>query len=48
MRVSHFLRRVPRIPHQIYWEVRSWIFPIPMQKIFETCSSVRSPEGIMS
>lgn len=30
MRVSHFLRRVPRIPHRIYWEVRSWIFPIPM------------------
>jgi hypothetical protein len=29
MRVSHFLRRIPRIPHRIYWEVRSWIFPIP-------------------
>jgi hypothetical protein len=30
MGVSHFLRRVPRIPHWIYWGVRGWIFPIPM------------------
>jgi hypothetical protein len=29
MRLSDFIRRVPRIPHKIYWEIRSWIFPIP-------------------
>jgi len=29
MRLSEFLRRTPRIPHRVYWEVRNWIFPIP-------------------
>jgi hypothetical protein len=29
MRLSHFLRRVPRIPRRIYWDVRSWIVPLP-------------------
>jgi hypothetical protein len=30
MRASHLFRRAPRIPHRIYWEVRSWVFPLPM------------------
>lgn len=30
MSISQFLRRAPRIPHRIYWEVRSWIFPLPI------------------
>jgi O-antigen/teichoic acid export membrane protein len=29
MRISYCLRQVSRVPHRIYWEVRSWIFPIP-------------------
>lgn len=29
MRFPPFLRRIPRIPHRIYWETRTWIFPIP-------------------
>jgi hypothetical protein len=29
MRVLRILGRLPRIPYWIYWQMRSWIFPVP-------------------
>jgi hypothetical protein len=52
MRASGFAGRFARVPHRLYWEMRCWIFPIPVLSRLWLANrfsrrSLTQPEGLV-